>query len=496
VKPLFQSTAISCVLWIADSLVYAQGISSTSKPATPSPITLQQVLDTVDRHYPLIKAAMQDLEKAKGDVLSASGGFDPVLKSGFQTTPSGQYENRSFDAVIEQATPLWGSRFYAGYRQGFGKFGPYDEKLKTNSGGEVRGGVEIPLLRGGAIDDRRARIAANHRFVDASTEALTLQKFDSRRQASLRYFDWVAAGEKLKVARALLSLARDRDQAMHLRVRKGDAASIDQIDNERSVMQREATLVAATRSLEKAALELSLFLRDAEGRPIVSTSEQLPSEGLPHPEEKSQDVHVRMDKLAEAETFSNHPEMRRMQALIDQNAVERDLAQNMLLPKIDADLAVSRDSGSGVPDKNTLEYKAGIKIELPLRLRTARGRLDGALASRSKLEVQKDLARDRIRAALKDYTQAIQAARARIALTQKELHFSIKVEEAERIRFRHGDSNLLMVNLREQATADARQRAIDALADYHRATAEMEAASAGMMSGGQQKDTVQPPRDM
>ena len=492
-KPRLQARAIIFILSTACLPGYSQGILSKSKSTAPSTITLQYVLDTVDRHYPLIKAAIQDLEKAKSDVLSARGGFDPVLKSGIQVTPSGEYENRSFDTVIEQSTPVWGSRFYGGYRQGFGKFGPYDEKLKTNSGGEVRGGLEIPLLRGGTIDDRRARIASKQKNFDVSLEVLTLQKYDSRRQASLRYFDWVAAGEKLKVARSLLQLARDRDQAMHFRVSKGDAASIDQIDNERSVMQREATLVSATRALDKAALELSLFLRDAEGLPFIPAHDQMPSGGLANPDEKAGDIRVLMDKIVASETFSNHHEMRRMQALIDQNAVEKDLAQNMLLPKIDADLAVTKDSGSGVPEKNTLEYKAGIKIELPLRLRTARGRLGGVLASRSKLEVQKDLVRDRIRTALKDFMQAMDAAKVRITLTQKELQFSIQVEEAERIRFRHGDSNLLMVNLREQATADARQRSIDALADYHRAMAELEATSAGMITGEPQNSTAQNP---
>jgi outer membrane protein TolC len=73
-----------------------------------------------------------------------------------------------------------------------------------------------------------------------------------------------------------------------------------------------------------------------------------------------------------------------------------------------------------------------------------------------------------------DYAQAIHAAKTRIAMMQQELALSTKVEQAERLRFRHGDSNLLMVNLREQATADARIRTIDALADYHKAVVEFE----------------------
>ena len=120
-----------CVLSFFALFFAVQSMASDPKasvepaPKRTSPLLLTTLFESVDRHFPLIKSAAQDQRKSEADSLSAQGGFDPVLKSGFQRTPSGEYENQSLDAVIEQPTPLWGSKVIAGYRKGFGKFGSH-----------------------------------------------------------------------------------------------------------------------------------------------------------------------------------------------------------------------------------------------------------------------------------------------------------------------------------------------------------------------------------
>ena len=52
------------------------------------------------------------------------------------------------------------------------------------------------------------------------------------------------------------------------------------------------------------------------------------------------------------------------------------------------------------------------------------------------------------------------------------------MEQAERRKFDLGDSNLLLVNLREQATADAAFLEVVAKQEYFRARADLRAAIA------------------
>lgn len=452
-------------------------LSLVDKPTNASPITLEDILKSVEDHYPLVIASMQDIQKSESDLIAAKGGFDPVVKSSAQRTPQGEYSNQSFDVTVEQPTTLWGARLVAGYRQGSGEFGPYDQKLKTNSGGELRGGIEVPLLRGGSIDERRAKIGVAEKSAVAAIQALNQQKLDAARQAVVRFFDWIAAHEKLSIANALLRLARDRDEATKHRVRRGDAAVIDQVDNERSVLQRETAVIAANRAINKAALELSVFLRTIDGAPripkVSDYDARVLAHGLTTDQKKIMGLDMDLSLEAPSEIASkNYPEVRRTQALLEQTEVELQYAENLFLPKVDVELLVSQDYGKGSLDKAELEYKLGLKMEIPLRLRTQNGRLRGVIANRAKYGAQLNLAKDRFSILINDCLQMIEASRKRTELLEKEVQLALKVEEAERVRFKHGDSNLLMVNIREQTTADARQRLIDAKTEFLKAHSE------------------------
>lgn len=453
------------------------------RSAYGAPLSIDQIMSSIDSHYPLVVAALQDVEKSKGELKAAKGGFDTLLKSTYQVTPSGEYTNRYFDTVLEQPTTVWGARIFSGYRAGAGSFGPYDESLLTSRSGEWRAGLALPLLRGGFTDERRAKIEVITRSVDVSNALFDLQRLEARRLASHRFYDWLANGEKLRIARMLLHLAIKRDQMMAHRVQKGDAAEIEQTDNQRSLLQREASQIAAERALEKAALELSLFYRNSQGVPIVPSVDQLPSEPLSIPKEEfeSNDQQLKQEFTVESnhwkDVLEKHPEILRLQAQVAQNEVESELAKNSILPKLDAELVASKDIDAGESKKGNPEYKAALKLEFPLLLRSGRGKFDAATAQTIKLNRQLDLARDRLLIALNDSLQAMRAARSRIRLARKEVDLSLKVEEAERMKFRQGDSNILTVNLRENSTADARIRAVDALAEYYRARADFEANS-------------------
>lgn len=59
-----------------------------------------------------------------------------------------------------------------------------------------------------------------------------------------------------------------------------------------------------------------------------------------------------------------------------------------------------------------------------------------------------------------------------INLAKKELFLAKQVEEAEDIKFKEVESNLVLLNLREQSTAETRMSLIDALTYYHTTIAD------------------------
>jgi outer membrane protein, heavy metal efflux system len=117
-----------------------------------------------------------------------------------------------------------------------------------------------------------------------------------------------------------------------------------------------------------------------------------------------------------------------------------------------------------------------VLLDIPVQTRAQRGRVQAAQASAERFGARARFARERIDADVRDAHSAIAAARERIEATRLEVALALELERGERARFEQGDSNLLIVNLREQQSAEALSREVDALLDYFRAQADLRAA--------------------
>jgi outer membrane protein TolC len=75
-----------------------------------------------------------------------------------------------------------------------------------------------------------------------------------------------------------------------------------------------------------------------------------------------------------------------------------------------------------------------------------------------------------------DALGAVKLAHARAIEAQKAVEQLRQVENGERIMFELGGSSLFLLNQREQATADAESRAIDAIVAYFQSVTLLEAS--------------------
>jgi len=144
---------------------------------------------------------------------------------------------------------------------------------------------------------------------------------------------------------------------------------------------------------------------------------------------------------------------------------------------------VSQDFGAaleGRPDLSKPVLEAMVVLEIPLQTRFMQGRIDQARALQRRMQLQASFATDRIKADVADAHSALRAARERINAAGNEVKAALALEEGERNRFDLGYSTLLIVNIREQQTAEAQLREIDAQFEYCRALADLAAARGEM----------------
>lgn len=445
--------------------------------AAQEPLRLEEVLDSVDRHYPPLLAALQDRVLASADLLAATGRFDLSIRSGYEGDYLGKYRNDVYRAGIEQATQFQGMTYFAGYQLGRGSFASYDGKLQTDLGGEYKAGVKLPLFRDRAIDARRAELQKaliGRRIADLGVDQ---QRLVILQLATRRYYEWLGAGQRYKVARAVLQVAEQRDGQLREAVRLGQIPAVDVTDNQRAILTRRALLIEAERALQQASIELSLFYRNPSGSPVVPEPNRLPS-AFPAPRDFDQQ---RLDGDIEL-ALKRRPEIRRFREQRSQVEVDRKLARNQLLPNVDVSVGFSSQLGERRVGRGPNDLIAALVFDLPAQRRVAKGRDLAALARIEQFDQRERFARDQVEAEVRDAYSALKAAYERARVLREEVEVARQLEVAERVRFELGEGNLFLVNLREQATYETELREISALTEYFRALALYEFAIAEAMS--------------
>lgn len=448
-------------------------LAESPAPADLRPLALDEVLTSTETHHPSLAATRTGADRARGQVLSARGAFDPRLRVRGALQPIGYYEWGTVDTEIRARTLAAGLTPFAGWRLGRGTFPVYDGRSLTARAGEVRAGLELPLLRDSAIDGpRTARRKADNgrRIADAEIESRRLELL---RDAAISYWEWVAANERADIRARQLDLAKERDEGIRRQITDGNTAEIESLDNSRVIATREVALVAALRDAQRAGFELSLFLRDANGAPSTPGEERRPAD-LELPPRLALDVDLEADI---AEALRRRPEVTLFEQRRRNAELDARLARNQRLPVLGAQAYVAKDLGEPLPQLSPVELGVGIVFEVPMALRTARGDAQVARADLRRVAHEQRFLAERIAVEVKNAHTEMTAARRRAELAQTQADLAEQLAEAERARFGFGDSTILFVNLREEAAADAAASHVDALADYRKARARYQVAT-------------------
>jgi cobalt-zinc-cadmium efflux system outer membrane protein len=441
--------------------------------AQPS-LTMAEVLAAVDRAFPLLDAARQEQEAAEGDELAARGAFDLRLQASGEVLRGDIYDNERASVNLYQPLPMAGANLFGGYRIGQGTFATYDGKAQTLDDGEWKAGISLPLLRNRAVDGRRAAVERTALGVELAGQRVAASRLRFLGEAALRYWDWVAAGRHQALAAQLLQLAETRDRDLADAIELGSIAPIERVDNRRAILQRQSGLVAARRNVERQAINLSLYLRHADGALRRPAAAELPG-ALPPVPAPLTEAQVEADIR---EALARRPDVRALDTSRRQQQVALELARNEMLPSFDFFAEISQDTGDGARSLRGPEVDAGAVFQLPLQRRNAIGSQRTALANLSRLDAELRFAHDRVRTEVQDAASALSAALQILEMTRSELQVARDLEAAERDKFALGDSTQFLVNLRELATADAALREISATAEAHKAQVTYDVATA------------------
>ncbi|WP_454784651.1 TolC family protein [Legionella sp. WA2024007413] len=428
-------------------------LSAFSAASEQNKLTLDKVLRSVSYYYPKIKIARLEITKAQGEHLSALGRFDPSLDAATRSQPLGGYINNYGDTQLTVPTFYNGVKLFAGYRNGNGNWPIYYQNYLTNSGGEYRAGLSFPLLRDRAIDKERTNLLTTAESIEMKkhdSEAIKIQIYQETIKA---YWQWVEAGLQLKTFRQLLKLARKRQVAIEQQANQGDLPKLAIIENMQQIIQREQLLNQGMMIFEQAGINLSLYYRDEKGNPKIPLEKSLPSHILMQPRQLAQGL----------SQLARHPSLERLQNYSRIIKLKRDLAQNELLPNLDATAYTFKQNGSGgYPELIPQAAFIGVSFKFPVLQREAKGRLIRTQSELEQIRAERRFTYEQLKNQLTNLYIGIRRIHKQVDYLKKEYHLALKVQQGESQKFYEGDSTLFLVNQREQLTTQVQLNWINA----------------------------------
>ncbi len=440
------------------------------------PLTEERLIKLVRANHPVLERARLDLKRAEAKRLEKQGAFDARVGGGTR------FLRYNSSAGIGQVQKVLESRFSVDFltRYGIGvstgfkrAAGDIKTPVKpTGEDGEYFLELTVPLLRGLGQNPKAA--AESQAFLGEDQALLKLRRTELKllQDALSNYWAWVGAKRKLEVEERLLRLAKVRVEAIEHKIASGLLPKINLVEAQREVQRRLGRVLKAERTLQKTAFKLGLFLWQSPLQPApVPEMDQIPP-SVPEPANFTR-IQLESGKLSALE---GRPELQALDLAQELAAIDRELARNQLLPRLDLVLSQGYQTGDDAIEGPVI--KAGVKMSLPVLRRAAKGRLQQAMLTLSNLDLQKKQSIQAVMIEVADWFSQINATYERYLAARRELEFARKLEQGEKDAFTLGDSTLFLVNRRERATGEAHLKLIDILVEYHQAIAGFKAATA------------------
>ena len=318
-----------------------------------------------------------------------------------------------------------------------------------------------PLLRGFGRSVTEARLRAALEEAKGAGEGFRTRMQELLTRVDGLYWDQVYAHQNLENKQITLKLAQAHLEENQEKVKSGMLAPIELPQVEATVAEREKQLLAAQALLANAKAALLETLFPDGDRPASLELMDAPTPG-PDPVALA---------VAKATALSNRPEIGQAQYSLSANRSLEKAASNAILPRLDSQVAVIRDTTTH-PDVNGVfndwsqgkypGYYVGLSFSYPIQNRTSRARLAQA---RSAIRSSQYLVQDTLTTVNLDversYTDLI-TARKQVEAADKALKFRQESLDAEMSKLENGMTTPFFVLQRQEELDQARTADLEA----------------------------------
>jgi len=418
-------------------------------------LTYNEFIDQVKKNHPLSKQASIVVDKANVDALIARSSFDPTI--GFQS------DMKTFDGKnyfnyqnTELKIPTWaGIDISTGIESNKGQF----LNSEVSKGQSSYLGISVPVLKNLVIDKRRAAVLQAKNLILASEQEKQSIVNNLLLDASLQYWKWAAQYQLLKLYNQYVVTSKNRFNITKIAFNNGERASLDTLEALTQLQQLKILENDADLLFTNAGVELSYFLWDNQDSALQLSPTMIPDTL----DSKKISIEPTISDLISLSILQN-PEVRAYEYKINNLLIEKKLKFQSLLPMLNVKSNILNQNYNVFKDASTQfyqnNYKFGVDFKMPLFLREGRGEYRKAKLKIEETNLAFAAKKIEVQNKVKTYSNENFFLK-----NQLETLFVINnntntLLKGELIKFYNGDSNLFVVNARENKVIETAEKLI------------------------------------
>ncbi len=429
----------------------------------PQPFGLNAFLETVRQSHPVFRQAELLESQAQAQLRMARGSFDPFL---YGSLDHKSFDGKNYFRIGEGGLkiPTWfGVEGKIGYNYASGVFLNPDNQLPGD--GQLVLGASIPLLRGLAIDSRRASLFEARIQQNVNRMEQRLLRNDLLLEAAKAYWNWSLAYSWVQVFEEALQVASFRLDAIRTSWLLGDKPAIDTLEALILVQDRLLARNDAVVLLRQTSLELRNFLwENALPRPFDPN-------WIPEPPDGSAGFPLPPSGRPE-QAAASHPAIQQYDFKLRQLDVSRRWKQEQLKPRLDLSYQLLGEGPNLRPDGNgdlyalfRDNYKLGLSFGFPLLLRKERGSLELTRLKILDTRFDQSLKQQEIQNKIAAYLAELNNLEQQIQVASEMRDNYQRLLDGEIEKFNVGESSLFLVNSRENKLLEANVKLLKLQAD-------------------------------
>ncbi len=472
-----------------------------------------------------------------GGTFSFQRNVQPVASSlGGAVNGAVTNKNTTYDPQFSGALPFLGSSYQADLSSQRTSTNNSFTQLNPTYPTALNLSFTQPLWRNFRYDNNRRNLEVakrNQALTDEQFRQRVMQTVTSAEQA---YWNLTFAYNNLQIQMEAVQLGQDQDESNRRQEREGLLAPIDVVAAQRQLATFEVNALSAQEALTTAENALKVLILGDRGDPMWSTA-IIPSTPV--------NVSPPIVPLADAinQALRRRPELAQLQISRDVNNANLRYAEEQTKPQMDlvvthtnaglagaqlmsasggnpftsslagltnrlnelsviAGLQPLPSSGGGTSTGSTLPgqligsygqslnnlfsghfptTQVQLRIQLPLKNRTAEANVRTAVAEGRRIESQRAQTEQAIEASVRNAMQSIESARARLDSARVARQSAEQQYESEQRQFRAGTSTLFLVQQRQTDMVTARSQERRSEADLGVAIASFELATGGIL---------------